>query len=53
LANHRGILNVALKYPDTAAKFVACDTQAKSPEANIKAWDEYRKRQILQQYRDI
>ena len=33
-------LNVALKYPDIAAKFVACDTQAKSPEANIKAWDD-------------
>lgn len=33
-------LNVALKYPDIAASFVACDTQAKSPEANTKAWDD-------------
>jgi pimeloyl-ACP methyl ester carboxylesterase len=33
-------LNVALKYPDIAEKFVACDTQAKSPEANTKAWDD-------------
>lgn len=33
-------LNVALKYPEIAEKFVSCDTQAKSPEANTKAWDE-------------
>ncbi|KAJ9099915.1 hypothetical protein QFC21_003920 [Naganishia friedmannii] len=33
-------LNVALKYPEVASKFISCDTQAKSPEANIKAWDD-------------
>jgi pimeloyl-ACP methyl ester carboxylesterase len=33
-------LHVALKYPDIASKFIACDTQAKSPEANTKAWDD-------------
>lgn len=33
-------LNVALKYPEIAHKFISCDTQAKSPEANTKAWDD-------------
>jgi pimeloyl-ACP methyl ester carboxylesterase len=33
-------LNFALRYPSRAGKIVAGDTQAKSPEANIKAWDE-------------
>jgi pimeloyl-ACP methyl ester carboxylesterase len=33
-------LNFAIDHPGRAHKIVACDTQAKSPEANIKAWDE-------------
>ncbi|KAG7548941.1 hypothetical protein FFLO_03146 [Filobasidium floriforme] len=33
-------LNFALRYPSRAGKVVAGATQAKSPEANIKAWDE-------------
>lgn len=33
-------LNFAIEYADRAHKIVACDTQAKSPEANIKAWDD-------------
>lgn len=33
-------LNFALRYPSRVGKIVAGDTQAKSPEANIKAWDE-------------
>ena len=33
-------LNFALRYPERAGKIVAGDTQAKSPEANVKAWDE-------------
>ena len=33
-------LNFAIEYPERAHKIVACDTQAKGPEANIKAWDD-------------
>ena len=33
-------LNFALDHPGRSEKVIACDTQAKSPEANIKAWDE-------------
>ncbi|KAK0529779.1 hypothetical protein OC835_004238 [Tilletia horrida] len=29
-----------LRHTARAARIVACDTQAKSPEANVKAWDE-------------
>lgn len=34
------VLNAALKYPDRVGRFVACDTNAKSPEGNHKAWNE-------------
>lgn len=33
-------LQFALKYPHRANRIVACDTQAKTPEANVKAWDD-------------
>ncbi|KAF2398033.1 alpha/beta-hydrolase [Trichodelitschia bisporula] len=33
-------LNVALKYPERVAVFVACDTNAAAPEGNPKAWGE-------------
>ncbi|KAI9847172.1 MAG: hypothetical protein M1837_003034 [Sclerophora amabilis] len=33
-------LNTALKYPERVAAFVSCDTNAKSPETNEKAWKE-------------
>lgn len=33
-------LNFAVRYPTLASCIVACDTQAKTPEANIKAWDD-------------
>jgi pimeloyl-ACP methyl ester carboxylesterase len=33
-------LNFAIRHHDKVDKVVACDTQAVSPEANIKAWDE-------------
>lgn len=33
-------LNVALKYPERVEKFVSCDTSAKSPAGNSKAWGE-------------
>ncbi|CAD6888160.1 unnamed protein product [Tilletia laevis] len=29
-----------MRHPSRAQRIVACDTQAKSPEANIKAWDD-------------
>ena len=31
-------LNTALKYPDRVDSFIACDTNAKSPDGNRKAW---------------
>lgn len=31
-------LNTALKYPERVASFVSCDTSAKSPAGNSKAW---------------
>jgi pimeloyl-ACP methyl ester carboxylesterase len=33
-------VNVALKYPDRVAKFIACDTNSFAPPSNPKAWDE-------------
>jgi pimeloyl-ACP methyl ester carboxylesterase len=33
-------LNFAIRHHDKVERIVACDTQAISPEANIKAWDE-------------
>jgi pimeloyl-ACP methyl ester carboxylesterase len=33
-------LNVALKYPDRVASFIACDTNSLAPPGNPKAWDE-------------
>lgn len=33
-------LATAIRHPNLSARIVACDTQAKSPEANIAAWDE-------------
>ncbi|KFX93322.1 hypothetical protein O988_06875 [Pseudogymnoascus sp. VKM F-3808] len=33
-------LNVALKYPTRVASFISCDTNAKSPAGNSKAWGE-------------
>lgn len=33
-------LQFALRHPSRATHVVACDTQAKSPEENIKAWDD-------------
>lgn len=33
-------LNFAINHPARAKKIVACDTQAKTPVANIKAWDD-------------
>jgi len=33
-------LSFAVRHTDKYEKIVACDTQIKSPEANIKAWDE-------------
>lgn len=33
-------LNVALRYPDRVATFMACDTNDKSPAGNSKAWGE-------------
>lgn len=33
-------LQFGLRHPGRADRIVACDTQAKSPEANIKAWDD-------------
>jgi pimeloyl-ACP methyl ester carboxylesterase len=33
-------LNVALKYPDRVAAFVACDTNSVAPPGNPKAWSE-------------
>lgn len=32
------VLNTALKYPNRIASFVSCDTNAKSPAGNSKAW---------------
>ena len=34
------VLNAGLKYPDRIPKFVACDTNARAPESNPKAWNE-------------
>jgi pimeloyl-ACP methyl ester carboxylesterase len=33
-------LQFVIRHPGRATCVVACDTQAKSPEANIKAWDD-------------
>jgi pimeloyl-ACP methyl ester carboxylesterase len=33
-------LNVALNFPDRVSKVVSCDTSAKSPAGNSKAWSE-------------
>jgi pimeloyl-ACP methyl ester carboxylesterase len=33
-------LNVALKYPERVSAFISCDTSAKSPAGNSKAWGE-------------
>jgi len=33
-------LNVALKFPDRVASFIACDTNSLAPPSNPKAWDE-------------
>jgi len=33
-------LNVGLKYPDRVAAFISCDTSAKSPAGNSKAWSD-------------
>ena len=33
-------LQFALKYPHMVDRVVVCDTQAKTPEGNIKAWDD-------------
>ncbi|KAJ9093478.1 hypothetical protein QFC19_008337 [Naganishia cerealis] len=33
-------LHVALTHPHVAHKFIACDTQAKAPQANTAAWDD-------------
>lgn len=32
------VLNVGLRYPDRIGSFVSCDTNAKSPAGNSKAW---------------
>lgn len=34
------VLNVGLNYPDRVAAFLSCDTNAKSPAGNSKAWGE-------------
>ena len=34
------VLDVTLKNPERVAAFVSCDTNAKSPEGNNKAWEE-------------
>ncbi|ODH50838.1 hypothetical protein GX48_02979 [Paracoccidioides brasiliensis] len=34
------VLNTALKYPERTGTFIACDTNAKSPEGNRKVWGE-------------
>ncbi|OJD28214.1 hypothetical protein ACJ73_00397 [Blastomyces percursus] len=34
------VLNTALKYPERVGTFIACDTNAKSPDGNSKAWVE-------------
>jgi pimeloyl-ACP methyl ester carboxylesterase/alkylhydroperoxidase family enzyme len=34
------VLNFAIRHPTRTLKIVACDTQAKSPEANVKAWND-------------
>ncbi|SLM39857.1 Dimeric alpha-beta barrel [Lasallia pustulata] len=34
------VLNMALKYPARVAAFMACDTNAKSPEESKKTWSE-------------
>ena len=33
-------LQFAIRHPGRTTRVVACDTQAKSPEANVKAWDD-------------
>jgi pimeloyl-ACP methyl ester carboxylesterase len=33
-------LNVAIRHPKLASRIVACDTQHKTPPANVAAWDE-------------
>jgi len=33
-------LQFAIRHPERVTRVVACDTQAKSPEANVKAWDD-------------
>jgi len=33
-------LNFAIRHPSRADCIIACDTQAKTPQANIKAWDD-------------
>lgn len=34
------ILNAALRFPERIGSFLACDTNAKAPEGNRKAWEE-------------
>jgi len=34
------VLNAALNHPDRIERFIACDTNAKSPATNRKAWNE-------------
>ncbi|PGH27595.1 hypothetical protein AJ80_00608 [Polytolypa hystricis UAMH7299] len=34
------VLNAALKYPERVATYISCDTNAKSPGGNSKAWGE-------------
>lgn len=34
------VLNFAIRHPGRSKKIVACDTQVKTPAANIKAWDD-------------
>jgi len=34
------VLNVGLRHPDRVERFIACDTNAKSPAGNSKAWKE-------------
>ncbi|EGE80724.1 alpha/beta hydrolase [Blastomyces dermatitidis ATCC 18188] len=34
------VLNTALKYPERVGTFIACDTNAKSPDENSKVWAE-------------
>lgn len=33
-------LSFAIRHPDRTERIIACDTQAASPEANVKAWNE-------------